>query len=427
MTLRGINSPEVNAIMGTVPSVIIRLGTTIIAVIVLVLLSLTWLIKYPETVQARINLTTKIPPLEIANKVAGNLILFKIDGQHVKENEIVGYLKNSIEYKDIADLKKDLLKLEKLIASNTPKLDEHLVNQNLIYGSLQSSVTELKQSLYNYNNFNFQFNSEPEINSLLKDRDKYLKMNLSLEKQQSYSVEQFRINSKRFLVDSMLFVKKVITSAEFDQSKISFSQAKSRYESVSAQIINNALQISKIDLQVKQLQRSDNKSKIELLNIILNNLNIVNSEIANWEYLNLLSAPTAGKVSFQANIVNNQFVNLGQRILVINPDDIRFLCTSYVPMDGFGRIAIGQHVNIRFDNFPATDFGTVSGIIEYIANIPVQNTYMIRVKLVDGLKTSYRKKLKFSQEMQGTAEIVTQDMRLIERVFNKFRSLIQNN
>jgi len=36
------------------------------------------------------------------------------------------------------------------------------------------------------------------------------------------------------------------------------------------------------------------------------------------------------------------------------------------------------------------------------------------------------KKLTFDREMQGTAEIITKDLRIIELVFNQFRSLLDN-
>ena len=42
---------------------------------------------------------------------------------------------------------------------------------------------------------------------------------------------------------------------------------------------------------------------------------------------------------------------------------------------------------------------------------------MIDVSLPKKLITSYNKKIDFKQEMRGTAEIITEDLRLIERFF----------
>jgi len=45
--------------------------------------------------------------------------------------------------------------------------------------------------------------------------------------------------------------------------------------------------------------------------------------------------------------------------------------------------------------------------------------------LPNGLKTSYNRELIFDKEMRGSAEIITEDLRLIERVFYQFREIFQ--
>ena len=42
------------------------------------------------------------------------------------------------------------------------------------------------------------------------------------------------------------------------------------------------------------------------------------------------------------------------------------------------------------------------------------------------LKTSYGKTLNFRQEMQGTANIITEYRRVVERVLDNFRDLMKN-
>ena len=47
-----------------------------------------------------------------------------------------------------------------------------------------------------------------------------------------------------------------------------------------------------------------------------------------------------------------------------------------------------------------------------------------RIKVYNKQKTSYNKKLPFDKELKGNAEIVTQDLRLIERFFYQIRKLL---
>ena len=52
---------------------------------------------------------------------------------------------------------------------------------------------------------------------------------------------------------------------------------------------------------------------------------------------------------------------------------------------------------------------------------------MAEVEFPNGLTTNYNKQIKFSQEMQGSAEIITEDIRLIERLFNPIKALFKKN
>jgi hypothetical protein len=49
----------------------------------------------------------------------------------------------------------------------------------------------------------------------------------------------------------------------------------------------------------------------------------------------------------------------------------------------------------------------------------------VEIILPKGLKTSHNKTLIFDKELKGNAEIVTQDLRLIERFFYQIRELLE--
>jgi mRNA-degrading endonuclease HigB of HigAB toxin-antitoxin module len=47
------------------------------------------------------------------------------------------------------------------------------------------------------------------------------------------------------------------------------------------------------------------------------------------------------------------------------------------------------------------------------------------IELPNGLKTSYKKQINFQQEMTGTADVITEDLRLIERLLYQFRDIFR--
>ena len=50
------------------------------------------------------------------------------------------------------------------------------------------------------------------------------------------------------------------------------------------------------------------------------------------------------------------------------------------------------------------------------------NLFYVDVELPGGLASTHGKRIAFVQEMQGNAEIVTEDLRLIERIFYQIRA-----
>lgn len=66
------------------------------------------------------------------------------------------------------------------------------------------------------------------------------------------------------------------------------------------------------------------------------------------------------------------------------------------------------------------------GTIKNISLTPDKDgNLLIDVVLPKGLVTSYHKNIPFQQEMKGTADIVTEDLQLIERLLYQFREVFR--
>ena len=100
-----------------------------------------------------------------------------------------------------------------------------------------------------------------------------------------------------------------------------------------------------------------------------------------------------------------------------------------MPTERSGKVKKGQKVNIRFSNYPDKEFGVVRGTVKNISLIPVvdgQNikSYMVDIQLPYGLKTSYDKELPFLPEMEGQADIITEDISLLQSFLMPIRKVI---
>lgn len=123
----------------------------------------------------------------------------------------------------------------------------------------------------------------------------------------------------------------------------------------------------------------------------------------------------------------NQTINVGDNVFSIIPDAKNiFIGKVKAPALNSGKLKVGQRVNIRLANFPDREFGVLKGEIKNISLVPdKEGNLLLDASLPNGLKTSYDKQIVFQQEMKGDAEIITEDLRLLERVLYQFKSIFE--
>ena len=101
-----------------------------------------------------------------------------------------------------------------------------------------------------------------------------------------------------------------------------------------------------------------------------------------------------------------------------------------MPSVGAGKASIGQLVNVALNDYPKKQYGIVEGEVQSIADvsIPIPNGqgmagYKVVVSFPNGLENTMKKDIQFKHNMQGNAEIITEDVRLIERFFHELRDI----
>ena len=97
-----------------------------------------------------------------------------------------------------------------------------------------------------------------------------------------------------------------------------------------------------------------------------------------------------------------------------------------IPASGIAKVSVGQKVDVKLNSFPFMEYGVLRGEVRSISEIPNQEGYVANIVFPEGLVSSFGTELTYIQEMNGTAEIVTREMRLIHRFFQPLRSLLSN-
>ena len=153
------------------------------------------------------------------------------------------------------------------------------------------------------------------------------------------------------------------------------------------------------------------------------------AQINVWKQNYLMITPIEGIVNQTGVSRNNQYVNTGEALFTIMP--LHHTCPegkALLPINGAGKVKIGQRVNVHINNFPDQEFGYLIGKIKSISNIlNTDGYYVVEIEFPNGLVTSYGNSLPTTQQMMGTADIITADLRLIERFFMPVKKLLSTN
>jgi len=97
-----------------------------------------------------------------------------------------------------------------------------------------------------------------------------------------------------------------------------------------------------------------------------------------------------------------------------------------LPLKEARKVAVGQKINIRLEDYPYMEYGYLKGSVKSISQILNNRNYIVEVEMPQNMTTNYNVPLKFSQGMKGSAEIITEDLRLIQRFVNPVKSLLKH-
>jgi multidrug resistance efflux pump len=413
------SSESIQDIIGTNPPFIVRWGNTFMFVICVILISLCWIIKYPDTILSQITIKTNVNPKPVTAKFDGKLIKLLIkDGDIVKRGQYLGYLEGLANVEDITELETNLSKIDTLLINNQWDV---IKNINFIkfnrFGEIQSPFETFYislQTLQAYWNGNLNTGKKQLIQSEIKTISS---LSSNLAEQEKELRKDVKLAEDEYKVNLNLFFDNVIPLMELQQIESKYIAKKLAYKQLQSSILNNhSSQYS----TSKQLVDINDNIEQEKLNFI-KQFNILKNEISNWKHQYILMASDNGKVSFAGSVEEFQSVAKGQDICYVMPENINYLGEVYLDQYNLGKVESGQTVIIKLKSYPFEEYGVVRGTIENISEIDVNKQYLVKVKLQNGITTNMNKKLKFRFGMLGDAEIITKNTKVIDKLIYKLK------
>ena len=406
-------SDQVQEILGKSPNWMISWGTSIVLGIVFLLLIGSALISYNDIIPAEIVVTSKNPPVYLKARSSGRLTQLLVRAnQKVQKGQLLAEIENTADFKDVVYLKRKLKNKDILIISlDTLKT---IFPSDLSLGEIQSAYGTYLTAYQNYILYSTLNPNQREsvlIQRQLQEQRKFLsnqKRQLALFKKE---LELSKINFER---NKSLLAKGVISQSEYDEASRAYLTDQQEYEGFSTNISNTEIAIANFDNLRTQTDiqgaEFENSYKQELNNAEQN----LNADLDAWEQQYAIKSPIAGTVTVFDIWNQYQNIEIGEVLFTVVPKETNGIIGRVtLTIRNSGKVKEGQKVIVKLDNYPFEEWGSLTGIVKSISEVPKQGQeafYTLYVEL-DDLTTSYNKNIAFKQEMQGRAEIVIEELK----------------
>jgi multidrug efflux pump subunit AcrA (membrane-fusion protein) len=423
-----IRSPELQEVMSEIPGSFLKWGILLFFGIVIAILGISWFISSPDLITAPFTVTTYNPPASLVTKAGGKIDRFFVqNGDSIKENQPVALIKNQAHWADIL-LVEDFLNALADTLNWFSVVNEIIPPSNLFLGELQNPWLNFLNIMRKYKEYTVMAYIPAKIELLdqqiVRQKD-YIR---EMKNQEILSREDLRLTYNSFQRDSNLFHKSSysISINEFERSKqaliqkqVSFSSELSSIKNTEASILK--MKETKLDLSIQQEKETN-----QFIYDLYESLQILKMSISQWKDKYLVQSPVDGRITYTSYWSENQVISPGEIIATVIPaNPERILLRAGVPLSGSGKVKVGQEVNIKLTGYPYMENGILKGRIGTLSLVPVQETYIADIELSNGMRTNFGIELRFINGMTGTAEIITENRRLIYRLIKPLQGILK--
>ena len=415
-----LRSEEMQELMARPPRWLLRWGILVVFLVLLLITAGAWLIHYPDLVRASFKLTASNAPKAVVTRTDGKIVrLLAREEQIVQAGEPLAYLESTASHAEVLQLSQELRTAWTVVRrGNLEGLHQINLSAYNQLGELQATYQTFEQAhirLRAYLAGEFYSQKKAVLRQELGDLRILAQQ---LKQQRPLQARDAALAQQEYEVQQQLAVEKVIAPLELrrEESK-NISRQLSYQQTASALVTNVTAQRAK----QKELLELD-KQVAEERDQFLQALNTLQSAALAWQAKYILTAPVAGQVYFAGIVQERQTVAPNQELFYVAPPTTGYSGELRIPQQSAGKVRVGQVVLVRFSGFPYGEFGMVRGRVSTISNIAFKDSiFLAKVTLPIGLKTTYGKSLVYKTGMTASADIITTDSRLLEKLFYQFR------
>lgn len=417
-----LRSDEVREILERPSRSLVQYGTSVICFVLSVLFAGSFIFRYPDTISGQVVITTENPPVWIVAKSTGRIKeLYCSDKASVSEKMLIAVIENPANTDDVLSLKKRLTE-EIKISDSVVSIPASLFRTMYELGELQPAYSSFNKVANNYLNFlslNLTKQDEAHIRKEIAGRNTYL---TSLRAQLDLRKKELVVAKSSYEREKSLFERGVISRSEFEVTEQNYLSGQQNLRQLEANIMSEGIESVKLHDSANRLGIEYSQDKNSRYADLLAAYQELVSEIEKWEQTYLLAAPQPGRLTFNAFWSKHQEIKTGDKVFAVVPErQGRIMGKLQIPVSGSGKVRAGQEVNIRLSGYPYLEYGILRGTVKNISLVANDNYYMVEVDLPSGLTSTMNRSFDFPGELDGMAEIITENRSVAVRILEPLR------
>lgn len=417
---REAHSEDIQDIIGQPPSALLRWGITWVLFVLIGIIALSAFIRYPDIVRAPVRINAVNAPKAVICRLSGSIVNILVnEGDTVKSGQPLAWMESTADHAQVARLMEILQHIREGLYSQANTVPANMIAPSgLRLGELQPGYQTFYQSYLTYQAATGSGIYLKRRAYILSELQNVKQQRAQLESQGQLQQQEYELAEGAFNRYQQLADRKVISPAEYQQQQaLLLAKRHPLQQTQSALLSNEASQTAK----VKELADLDNQIAEERSKF-LQALNSLISEIQQWKLQYVLTAPANGSVVFAGIIQRNQHVDAGQEVFHVNPGSSDFFGEVILPQYNMGKVKEGQEVLVKLDSYPFEEYGALSGQVGRLSAVPYRDS--IFLSRVDFRPMVSQKTVQLTTGMSGTAEIITEDASLLQRLFRNIRLVL---
>jgi HlyD family secretion protein len=417
------NSEEINEIITSVPSWILRYGITLILSVIFLIILMSALISYPDVVKTSLKINSSNSPKGIIAHQSGKLVKLLVkDNQQVKNGQTLAFIESTANHFDVIMLKEKLNSFNKNLIADLENNRNYLSINNLNLGELQSSYQTFYQEYLQFINTLDGGFYQKQKTFLQRDLIEIKKLENQIIEQKKIQQQEYANAEEEYAAYKKLKNKNVISNSEFKQQENKYLSSKyPLQQSSTALLTNNNTYLAK----QKEIAILDNTIKeqqakfIQVLNSMIN-------EVDSWLKKYVISSPFAGKVGYVGILQENQNVTANQELFIVNPGDSNFFGEVQIPQYNMGKVNIGQRTLIKLRSYPFEEYGAINGKISLISDVALKDSiFFAKVDFEKFTQKDPKHPVILKTGMVADAEIITREGSLLQRFLRTIIKVVE--